>query len=217
MFLAVPKHVADPFTYIQAPTQVLEKGKKQSSITTVFTCWNTMIGSGIVALPYTFHESGILLGLIISLIGLVISYRTCILIIRATGNDDEYFTALYKYFGSWAYYAGYISTLLIMVAAVCSYFLNLSQMLYSLTLALIEWIFKKHFDKTTDDFSTFSLAYMALIVFVMEFLITNKKDLSIFIKMISFGSAFIIALMTFLIGFGFYALGTTEFEVISPS
>jgi amino acid permease len=176
-----------------------------------------MIGSGIVALPYTFHESGVVLGLIITLLGLVISYRTCILIIRATGNDDEYFQALYKYLGSWAYYTGYISTLLIMVAAVCSYFLNLSQMLYSLILALVEWIFGKHFDKTTDDFSTFSLAYIAIAVFFLEFLITNKKDLSIFIKMISFGSAFIISLMVFLIGFGFYGFSNTEFIIVSPS
>jgi hypothetical protein len=98
-----------------------------------------------------------------------------------------------------------------MVAAVCSYFLNLSQMLYSLILALIEWIFKIHFNKTTNDFSTFSLAYIAIAVFFLEFLITNKKDLTIFIKMISFGSAFIMSLMVFLVGFGFYGLSNTDY------
>ena len=177
-----------------------------------------MIGSGIVALPWTFGQSGFLLGLIICIIGLGISYRTCILMIRASGNDPEYFDTLYKYWGKWAYYCGYISTLLIMVAAVCAYFVILSQMLYFILLALIEWISGTHIEAiTTADFGHFSLTYMALIVFAVEFTITLKKDLTIFIKLMSFGSFFIISLILFIIGFGFYALGSTHFEIISPS
>ena len=138
--------------------------------------------------------------------------------IRAAGNDPEYFDTLYKYWGTWAYYCGFISTLLIMVAAVCAYFVILSQMLYFITLALIEWIFRTHIEAvTTADFSKFSLAYMALVVFAVEFTITLKKDLTIFIKLMSFGSIFIISLILFIIGFGFYALGTTHFEIVGPS
>jgi amino acid permease len=99
-----------------------------------------MVGSGIVSLPWTFGESGFLLGLIICIIGLIVSYRTCILMIRVAGNDNEYFDTLYKYWGKWAYYCGFISTLLIMTAAVTSYFINLSQMLYYIAIALIDWI-----------------------------------------------------------------------------
>jgi len=177
-----------------------------------------MIGSGIVALPWTFGQSGFLLGLIICIIGLIISYRTCILMIRAAGNDPEYFDTLYKYWGKWAYYLGFISTLLIMVAAVCAYFVILSQMLYFLMLALIEWIGKKEMVPITSaDFSHFSLSYMALIVFAVEFTITLKKDLTIFIKLMSFGSIFIISLILFIIGFGFYAIANTHFEIVGPS
>ena len=85
-------------------------------------------------------------------------------------------------------------------------------MLYSILLALIEWIFRIHITPvSTLDFGTFSLSYVAIMVFVIEIFITNKKDLSIFIKMVSFGAVFIISLMSFIIGFGFYALGTTDF------
>lgn len=171
-----------------------------------------MIGSGIVALPWTFGQSGFLLGLIICLIGLAISYRTCILMIRSAGNDNEYFDTLYKYWGKWAYYAGFLSTLLIMIAAVCAYFVILSQMLYFIMLALIEWIFKTEITPvTTAKFDCFSLAYMAIIVFAVEFVITLKKDLSIFIKLVSFGSIFIISLILFIVGFGFYAFTNTDF------
>lgn len=171
-----------------------------------------MVGSGIVSLPWTFGESGFLLGLIICIIGLIISYRTCILMVRVAGNDEEYFDTLYKYWGKWAYYCGFISTLLIMVAAVTSYFINLSQMLYYIFLALIEWISGKHIDPvTTLDFSCFSLNYVTLVVLAIELIITNKKDLSIFIRLMSFGSIFIISLIVFIIGFGFYGLATTDF------
>jgi len=138
--------------------------------------------------------------------------------IRASGNDPEYFDTLYKYWGKWAYYCGFISTLLIMVAAVCAYFVILSQMLYFILLALIEWTTKTHLEVVTKpDFSVFSLGYMALTVFVIEFVITLKKDLTIFIKLMSFGSFFIIALIVFIIGFGFYALGTTHFDIVGSS
>ena len=118
-----------------------------------------MVGSGIVSLPWTFQESGFLLGLIICLVGLVASYRTCILMIRCAGNDNEYFDTLYKYWGKWAYYLGFISTLLIMIAAVTAYFINLSSMLYYLLLAILEWTgaINKDFEPvTTVDFGTFS-------------------------------------------------------------
>lgn len=91
-------------------------------------------------------------------------------------------------------------------------------MLYFVLLALIEWIFRHRIEAVTSaDFGSFSLAYMALVVFAIEFTITLKKDLTIFIKLMSFGSIFIIALILFIIGFGFYALATTHFEIVGPS
>lgn len=51
----------------------------------------------------------------------------------------------------------------------------------------------------------------------MELIITAKKDLSIFIRLMTYGSAFIIALIVFIIGFGFYGVGTTHYDVLPPS
>ena len=51
----------------------------------------------------------------------------------------------------------------------------------------------------------------------MELVITAKKDLSIFIRLMTYGSAFIIALVLFIIGFGFYGIGTTNYEVLPTS
>ena len=134
-----------------------EPGAKQKSITTIFTCWNTMIGSGIVSLPWTIQNSGIVLGTIICVIGVAISYRTCILIIRTAGNDTEWFDTLYKYWGTWGRNTGLVSTSLIMIAAVCAYFIIMSQMLYQIMCALIEWISGHHIELVTEvAFNTFS-------------------------------------------------------------
>ena len=179
-----------------------------------------MVGSGIVALPWTFQESGFILGLIICLVGLVVSYRTCILMIRQAGNDKEYFETLYKYWGKWAYYLGFLSTLFIMIAAVTSYFINLSAMLYYILLAILEWThaISPDFEPVTSvNFGTFSQGYVTIFVFAMEIFITSKKDLSIFIRLMTYGSGFIMALIVFIIGFGFYGIASTKFEIIPPS
>lgn len=140
--------------------------------------------------------------------------------IRCAGNDHEYFDTLYKYWGKWAYYLGFISTLLIMIAAVTSYFINLSAMLYYILLAILEWtggINENFKPVTTANFATFSQAYVTIFVFVMECFITSKKDLSIFIRLMTYGSAFIMALIVFIIGFGFYGIASTHYELIPPS
>ncbi len=58
---------------------------------------------------------------------------------------------------------------------------------------------------------------MTIFVFIMEAFITSKKDLSIFIRLMTYGSAFIMALIVFIIGFGFYGIATTKYELIGPS
>ncbi len=57
---------------------------------------------------------------------------------------------------------------------------------------------------------------MAIIVFVVEFFITMKRDLSIFIKLMSYGSIFIISLILFIIACGFYSIATTDFKIVPP-
>lgn len=42
-----------------------------------------------------------------------------------------------------------------------------------------------------------------------------KKDLSIFIKITSYGSFFIISLILFIVGIGFYGFSNTKYEILS--
>lgn len=174
-----------------------------------------MVGSGLVAFPYTFESSGFLLGIIVSIIGFIASSRTCILIIRTAGNDDEYFDTLYKYWGSWAYYCGAVSTWLIILTAACSYFIIMSQMLYPIILAPIDWFSTSNvYEETGLSFTDFSPAYVTLMIFAIEVVITMRKDLTVFIKVASFGSIFIISLILFIIGVGIYSLTNTTYKIL---
>jgi hypothetical protein len=57
-FLRAPKAVIDPNLFVYSLPGIIsatsEEGGKQSSFVTIFSCWNTMLGTAIVALPWAF-------------------------------------------------------------------------------------------------------------------------------------------------------------------
>jgi sodium-coupled neutral amino acid transporter 9 len=54
--LTIPPHVIDPKLY----TFFTKAG--QSSMATVFSIWNTMIGSTVLSIPWGLEQSGLLVG-----------------------------------------------------------------------------------------------------------------------------------------------------------
>jgi amino acid permease len=49
------------------------KQKEQpSSIATVFTLWNALVGGSIITMPYCFYTSGIVVGSVVSFISYLI-------------------------------------------------------------------------------------------------------------------------------------------------
>ena len=37
--------------------------KKQGSFTTIFSVWNSMVGTGLLTIPWAYSESGFMLGM----------------------------------------------------------------------------------------------------------------------------------------------------------
>lgn len=52
-----------------------------------------------------------------------------------------------------------------------------------------------------------------LLLLAIEIYITSKKDLSIFIKLVSFGTFFIVSLILFIIGYGIYGFSNTDYVI----
>lgn len=83
----------------------------------------------------------------------------------------------------------------------------MSELLYPILLAIFEWLTGKHKEEITNpDFKQFSSSYTALLLFFVGILICSKKDLSIFLKIGSFGAICLIMLLIFMIGLGVLSL-----------
>lgn len=89
--LNVEGHLVPPEFYQLNLVGEVKQGSKQSSIMTIFSVWNTMMGSGLLALPWGFSEAGIGGGIAIVLLVGLLSWYTCWLVIKYGMKYDEFF------------------------------------------------------------------------------------------------------------------------------
>jgi hypothetical protein len=65
-------------------------------------------------------------------------------------------------------------------------------------------------------FEAFSQTYTAMIVFAIQVFVTMKRDLSIFIKLMSYGTYFIMGLMLFIVAVGLFGFTNTTYHSAFP-
>ena len=161
-----------------------------------------MIGTAVATLPWTFQQSGLLLGLILCFTSFLISFYTCKLIIDMAGNDSDYSDTLKKFYGKFGYYAGLIAPAILILGAVACFFVTMNQVLYPMILAIYVWISGDKNGvtyKSSPEWGWFSSNYTALLIFAIVTIVCNKKDIRIFMKIGSFGVIFVCMLMAFII------------------
>ena len=111
-----------PEMMLPALFPVIDDGNKSSNMSIIFSCWNTMVGSAVVTLPYSFQETGIVFGIIISFVSFLTSYYTCALIIETAKKDQDYCFTLKKYYGKIGYYTALIFPTILIFGAITVYF-----------------------------------------------------------------------------------------------
>ena len=89
--------------------RIEDGGKGQSSLSTVFSVWNTMVGSSLVSIPWAFENTGIILGIgmyclikqhiVISTVVFLVAFYTCSLILKTGKQDSDFADTVYKYYG----------------------------------------------------------------------------------------------------------------------
>ena len=89
-------------------------------------------------------------------------------------------------------------------------------MLYPNMLAIIKWVFGVELQLNTEaaQFNTFSQTYVAIILFFILLCICLKRDLTIFMKMTSYGAIAIISILVFIIGVGFFSISNTNYRAV---
>ena len=72
--------------------------KKLHSYQTVFSVWNTMIGSSILSIPYNVYCAGIIPTIIIGLLYGFICFLTCSVVVKLGGKEEDFAKIVYNYF-----------------------------------------------------------------------------------------------------------------------
>ena len=77
------------------------KSKSKCSMTAVFTIWNVMVGASVLTMPYSFYNSGLIIGIFITFASFIIQMRTCIYCLRVANDnaDEDYFDMIKNYWG----------------------------------------------------------------------------------------------------------------------
>ena len=87
-------------------------------------------------------------------------------------------------------------------------FVIMAQVLYPDILAVYAWI-----THSNPEYSEELVGYCAMILFIILTIICNREDISIFLRLNSFGVIFVILLMVSILLTGLFAFKNTEFSV----
>ena len=198
-----------------------EKGQKINSFSTVLSIWNSMLGSSAVSLPYYVYCSGIIPALFLSIIYGLICFYTCKVYVDFGDKEPDFSITIEKYFkkkfGEKIAKLGkaiqIIFSILITLGGTLIYFLIINQNLYPVVCLILNKLGLNIDSKDlTPEFSRFSLVYLGIILCIIMFPLTIKKDIGFLIKLSSFGIYFISILIIFVIYTGISSLINTDFS-----
>ena len=97
--LAGSLHV-DPRSLLQSfGASTLDEKGKHGPMTTIFSTWNSIVGMGLVVIPWAYTESGLLLGLALTGLCFTISFSTQYMVMKTAKKDLDYTDTMRKTFG----------------------------------------------------------------------------------------------------------------------
>jgi len=100
--------IADDLMLTKVPGDIDKTTGQHGSLTTIFSVWNAMVGTGLVTIPWAYSQSGIFLGLFLTFITFIVSFTTQYMVMIAAGKDMDYTDTLKKQFGKSGWYASMI-------------------------------------------------------------------------------------------------------------
>ena len=112
------------------------------------------------------------------------------------------------------YHVAVFTPIILIGGAIVVCFVIMAQVTYPNVLAIYSWISNSNPQfRTEPSLSHFSMSHCAIGLFIMLVIICSKKDISIFMKMTSFGVIGVTLLMLFILVTGIIALTNTNFSV----
>ena len=59
-------------------------------MTTIFSTWNSIVGMGLVVIPWAYTESGLILGLALTVCSFLVSFSTQYMVMKTAKKDFDY-------------------------------------------------------------------------------------------------------------------------------
>ncbi|XP_022240066.1 sodium-coupled neutral amino acid transporter 9-like isoform X3 [Limulus polyphemus] len=167
--LKIPDHVVPSYFFYPFPFRKLVG--KQSSIITIFSIWNTMMGTSLLSMPWAVQQAGFAFALVIILVMCGICLYTALRIIRmpelvgnATDELLEFSDVARHFLGRWAEWFSLFFSLLTLLGSAVVYWVLMTNFSYHTVLYLHELVTGAYGvpGNTNSSDSDCSLAFMDL-------------------------------------------------------
>ncbi|XP_071952040.1 neutral amino acid transporter 9-like isoform X2 [Antedon mediterranea] len=139
--LRVPDHVLPFYMFSLTSPFGIKKDEqgKQGSIVTIFSIWNTMMGTSLLSMPWAIQQSGFACGVVLLIVMAGLALYTCYRVIEAVrsleqsnpGQIMEFSDACRQYLGRWGLYGSVVFSLSALIGAMIVYWVLMTNFLYS--------------------------------------------------------------------------------------
>eukprot|EP00123_Amoebidium_parasiticum_P004425 comp15731_c0_seq1/m.12924 comp15731_c0_seq1/g.12924 ORF comp15731_c0_seq1/g.12924 comp15731_c0_seq1/m.12924 type:complete len:545 (-) comp15731_c0_seq1:2-1636(-) len=199
--LRMPPHVVPSDLFLFIPLSPPEPGKprpKQSSIITIFSLWNTLMGSSLLTMSWAIQQAGFVLGIVLMpLVGSMCLY-TCILILRLgkhyrfVENGIDWSDIVGRNLGRWGEGLNTFFSVFTLLGACMVYWVLMSNFLYR---AMDTFLLKSD---NTNWHPVWSAQTAAVVLLAVLFPLICLKEVTFFTKFNALGivSVAYIALFT---------------------
>ncbi|XP_076758645.1 neutral amino acid transporter 9 [Xylocopa sonorina] len=113
-----------------------DRKSKQNSLVTIFSIWNTILGSSLLTIPWGIQMAGFFPGIILLLVmsGLCLYTAYCLLLVHkyhGGQNSIEVIELCQIYLNKWAEYIAKIFSITVLLGATIAYWILMSNFLYN--------------------------------------------------------------------------------------
>jgi amino acid permease len=137
-FLKVPQHIIDQDMILTKVPGDTDLTGKHGSLTTIFSVWNAMVGTGLVTIPWAFSQSGLVYGIVLTFISFVVSFTTQYFVMQTAGTDLDFTETLKKQFGKFGWNSGMFIFIGMLTVPIILYTQLLAQTLFPILMVLFQ-------------------------------------------------------------------------------
>ncbi|GLV36702.1 prestin [Carabus blaptoides fortunei] len=135
----------------QSITSVIEKPTTQSSLITIFSIWNTMMGTSLLTMAWGIQHAGLFPGILSIILVAGVTLYTTYLVLKVNeshglGDNDEVAHLCKQLLGRWAEIIAKIFSMIVLIGANIVYWVLMSNFLYNTVVFLHDY-----FTDTSDE------------------------------------------------------------------